>query len=149
MKLIVAGSRSIPTSIDIVEEAMSKTGIDKNKVEKLITGMASRGPDMGGYQWGVLNLGSDKVVEARADWDQFGKSAGPIRNIAMATQYGATDLLAILDTSVDSKGTRHMIEVAKKNGLNVMVYEIDGATRFPKLTKEQIAELEAARPRGL
>lgn len=141
MNLIVAGSRSIPTSIDIVEEAMSKTGIDKGKIDKLITGMASRGPDMGGYQWGVLNLGSERVIEAYADWDQFGKSAGPIRNIAMATQYGATDLLAILDTSVDSKGTKHMIEVAKKNGLNVMVYEINGAERFPRLPKDQVAAL--------
>ena len=149
MKLIVAGSRSIPTSIDIVEEAMSKTGIDKGKIDKLITGMASRGPDMGGYQWGVLNLGSERVIEAYADWDQFGKSAGFIRNISMATQYGATDLLAILDTSVDSKGTRHMIETAKKNGLNVMVYEINGAERFPRKATDKEADLVDSKPKGL
>jgi hypothetical protein len=53
----------------------------------------------------------------RADWDRWGRPAGPIRNRAMA-QYG-THLIAFWDGS--SPGTGNMIEEAKAVGLKIRI----------------------------
>jgi hypothetical protein len=57
--------------------------------------------------------------EFAADWDRWGKSAGPIRNRAMAV-YG-THLIAFWDGK--SLGTWNMIEEARQAGLKVKVVE--------------------------
>lgn len=53
----------------------------------------------------------------RADWDRFGKSAGPIRNREMAAY--STHLIDFWDGK--SPGSRNMIEEAKAAGLKVRV----------------------------
>lgn len=50
-----------------------------------------------------------------ADWDWHGKTAGYIRNKEMADY--ATHLIAFWDGH--SKGTKHMIDIARKQGLKV------------------------------
>ena len=50
-----------------------------------------------------------------ADWKRHGRAAGPIRNKEMAECSDA--LIAFWDGK--SKGTRSMIELAKRNGLDV------------------------------
>ncbi len=52
-----------------------------------------------------------------ADWKRYGKAAGYIRNTEMAKNADA--LLAFWDGH--SLGTRHMIEIARKHGLNVRI----------------------------
>lgn len=65
-----------------------------------------------------------------ADWDKFGKSAGYIRNKQMAEYasyrkgYGA--LIAFWDGK--SKGTMHMINLAKEYCLKVFVYNYENHT---------------------
>ena len=59
-----------------------------------------------------------KVIEFPADWLYDKKSAGYKRNIKMA-KYG-NELVAIWDKT--SKGTKHMIHVARKYNLKVTVY---------------------------
>lgn len=56
-----------------------------------------------------------------ADWEAHGKAAGHIRNRQMA-EY-ATDLLAFWDG--ESRGTKNMIETAKKLGLGIHVVRYD------------------------
>lgn len=58
-----------------------------------------------------------RVYGFPADWEQYGKRAGFLRNCEMAEH--ATDLLAFWDGR--SRGTRHMIEHAKKKGLAIKV----------------------------
>lgn len=53
-----------------------------------------------------------------ADWDKFGKSAGYKRNKQMA-EYADT-LIAFWDGK--SRGTKHMIDLAEENRLEVRVY---------------------------
>jgi len=55
-----------------------------------------------------------------ADWGQYGKSAGPIRNYCMAREAD----MAICFWDGLSKGTRHMISVAKKKKMQVFVFII-------------------------
>jgi hypothetical protein len=68
------------------------------------------------------------------DWESFGKAAGPIRNEEMADN--AEALLAIWDGS--SRGTISMIELARKKGLRVFVYNVyeDSVQEF--LPNEQL-----------
>jgi glycerophosphoryl diester phosphodiesterase len=57
----------------------------------------------------------------QANWDRYGKSAGPIRNREMARNADA--LIAIWDGV--SRGTSNMIETAKDLGLKVHIYRYE------------------------
>ena len=56
-----------------------------------------------------------------ADWKRHGKAAGPIRNAEMAEVADA--LIAFWDGQ--SHGTKSMIELAKRKGLQVAVIRFD------------------------
>ena len=56
-----------------------------------------------------------------ADWEHHGKAAGPIRNAEMAEVADA--LIAFWDGQ--SRGTKSMIDLAKRKGLQVAVVRFD------------------------
>lgn len=56
-----------------------------------------------------------------AQWDRDGKSAGYKRNVVMAILSDA--LIALRDGK--SRGTKHMIEEAKRRGLRVLYITLD------------------------
>ena len=56
-----------------------------------------------------------------ADWERHGRAAGPIRNEEMAEVSDA--LIAFWDGK--SRGTRSMIEIARRKGLQVAVVRYD------------------------
>lgn len=58
-----------------------------------------------------------------ANWDKYGKGAGPIRNKQMLDE-GKPDLV-IAFLAPNSRGTKNMIEQAKKAGVPVQVIEIE------------------------
>ena len=58
-----------------------------------------------------------KLIKMPADWDRHGRGAGFIRNVEMAEMADA--LVAFWDGK--SKGTKHMIDTAKKKNLSVRV----------------------------
>lgn len=85
----------------------------------LVSGDASKGPDRM-----AIEYANDKGILCRkfpANWDEHGKSAGYIRNAEMAEN--AEILIAIWDGK--SKGTRHMIDIAQRKGLKVLVFIVD------------------------
>jgi len=57
------------------------------------------------------------IARFPAEWDRLGKAAGFIRNEEMAKYADA--LIAFWDGS--SKGTGHMIDLAKKHGLKIKI----------------------------
>lgn len=63
-----------------------------------------------------------------ADWTAHGKAAGPIRNAEMAQN--ADIMIAFWDGK--SRGTKNMIDVAKKRGLNVRVIEYQNLQEVSK-----------------
>ena len=101
MKLIIAGGRDFGDLGLVYHWAdLFKYHYD---LECVVSGKA-KGADRLGETWAEEN---DIPVKAfPADWKQFGKSAGPIRNNDMADY--ATALLAFWD--MESKGTQHMIQ---------------------------------------
>jgi hypothetical protein len=114
MRTIIAGSRSI-LRMSIVEFAVIASEI----IPTVVLSGTAGGVDKLGESWAHrLNI---PVERYPADWNTFGKRAGFVRNEIMADNADA--LIAIHDGY--SKGTRHMIDIARKKNLRVFVYLID------------------------
>jgi YspA, cpYpsA-related SLOG family len=84
----------------------------------LIEGFA-KGADMIAHDWGVANLAEENHLTFPADWGALGKSAGPIRNQKMLDEGKPDIVLAFHNNIKDSKGTKHMVEIATKAGVSV------------------------------
>ena len=113
MRTIIAGSRGVTQSrfdLDIGRMLWAPSVV--------LCGMA-RGVDLFGKAWAEKN--GILVEEYPADWDRFGKSAGYRRNVQMADNADA--LFAIWDGK--SKGTEHMMNIARQKGLYVMYTSAD------------------------
>lgn len=114
MKVIIAGSRSI-TNPNLVRQAMIDSGF---RFSEIVSGGA-RGVDKLGENLGI-EIGVP-IKRFLADWKQYGKSAGIIRNKEMAEYADA--LIAVWDGK--SRGTKNMVDAAKKRGLKVFVSEVE------------------------
>lgn len=114
MKTIVAGSRNIKL-YSIIEKAIQQSNFE---ITTIISGTAN-GVDKLGEEYAKKNNLS--ILKFPANWNLYGKSAGYIRNDEMAKN--AEALIAVWDGK--SKGTKNMIDIAKKKELKVFVYIID------------------------
>ena len=111
MKTIIAGSRTI-NDYDLLKEVILKSEFE---IDCVISGFAN-GVDMLGVKYaGEKELA---LMVYKADWNRYGKKAGYIRNEEMA-QVG--DALIYLYDGV-SKGTQHMINLAKEYELKIFGY---------------------------
>lgn len=110
MKTIIAGSRSI-NDITIVTKAIEES---KFEITEIVCGEA-RGVDLCGANWALKN--NIPIKYFPANWDQYHKAAGMIRNKEMGDYADA--LIAVWDGK--SRGTRNMIEYAKAKGLRVSI----------------------------
>ena len=113
MKVVIAGSRDI-IDYDVVCQAIKESGFD---ISLVISGGA-RGTDRLGERWARENKIPCEVMTA--DWDRGGKSAGLRRNKEMAETGDA--LIAVWDGK--SRGTEHMINMAKLMKLQVYVKKV-------------------------
>jgi len=78
----------------------------------------AKGADALAARWAQAN--GIKYITVHADWDQHGKSAGPIRNIEMLD--GFPDARVIAFPLGKSIGTRHCMREAVKRGMKVTNY---------------------------
>jgi hypothetical protein len=110
MRVIIAGSRGINDYI-MVCHAVQRSGFS---ISRVLSGMAG-GADTLAIRYATENgLPLDPYP---AQWGKWGRSAGYKRNVQMALNADA--LLAVWDGR--SRGTQHMIQVAKARGLQVFV----------------------------
>lgn len=112
MKTIIAGSRTI-TDLRLIELVIEQSQFN---ITEVVCGGA-RGVDELGRKW-AGNGNKIPVKLFPAQWDTFGKSAGYKRNVQMAEYADA--LIAIWDG--ESKGTKHMIDIAHKHNLRVYIH---------------------------
>lgn len=84
-----------------------------------------------GHAYGADTLG-ERFAKAyhyplkifHADWDNYGRAAGPIRNEQMAKYAAEADKGVLIAFPLgESRGTRNMIKLAKQYGLEVYVIE--------------------------
>lgn len=115
MKTIIAGSRNHVTYDEVLQAMIECPWTFE--ITEVVSGKA-RGVDTMGEQWAKEN--NIPIKEFPADWKKFGKKAGYIRNIEMADYSDA--LICVWDGV--SKGSFHMINIAKEKGLRVFVHNI-------------------------
>lgn len=114
MRLIIAGGRDYTK----LTQAFGLLEPFERKVSRVVCGCA-KGADAVGREWAVYHR--IPVDEFPANWDLYGRSAGYRRNGQMAENADA--LVAFWNG--ESKGTRHMIDIARKRGLSVTVFLYD------------------------
>ena len=125
LRIIVAGSREFKnydllrdTLMDYLDFMDDKDVVDNPSQVKFISGTA-KGADTLGEQFAYTY--EYEVIRFPAAWDIYGKSAGYRRNAEMAKY--ASEAYGVLFAFWDgqSRGTKHMIDLAKRYGLEVHV----------------------------
>jgi predicted Rossmann fold nucleotide-binding protein DprA/Smf involved in DNA uptake len=117
MRVIIAGSRGFndyETLYTNCEEAIHK---DPSEEIVIISGGA-KGADKLGESYAKSK--GYKLEIYPANWDAFGKSAGYKRNEQMAEK--ADCLIAFWDGT--SKGTKHMIDIARRKKLRIFIVSV-------------------------
>jgi hypothetical protein len=114
MRLIIAGSRTIEPSDENLNKVIP--WLDKittgHKVVYILNGCAD-GADLIGHMYAVLR--GIQEVKYAADWELYGKAAGPKRNELMAQN---ADALALIWDG-KSRGSKNMLENARKYNLKI------------------------------
>lgn len=125
MKLIIAGSRTI-TDFKIVKDAFNNFKF-KEDVTEIVEGGA-RGVDSLARELAEkLNIPCTTMAANWYDkYDRLNRSAGYRRNVDMANY--ADMVLAIWDHQ--SKGTKHMIDIANDREMYVEVYNQNGVRTY-------------------
>jgi len=119
MVTIIAGSRHLK-DLWIVQRAIL---LSQFEITKVVSG-AAPGVDSLGERWALEN--KIPVVRFPANWRDWGKQAGPMRNEEMAVYASSQPcggaLIAVPFNQ--SRGTMNMIATAKSYGLQVYVHRM-------------------------
>lgn len=122
LRIVIAGSRDFNDYELLKKEVINIVKYDNRPkyLVKVISGGA-RGADTLGERF-AKEFGLE-VKRFIPDWNSLGKRAGYVRNAEMA-KYAVEDgnygmLIAFLNG--ESRGTKHMIDLARKYGLHVHV----------------------------
>jgi hypothetical protein len=120
-KVIIAGGRDF-SDYQLLVEKCDKYLANKTNIE-IVSGTA-KGADSLGERYAKERGYSLKTFPA--DWAAFGKRAGYLRNEQMANYANA--LIAFWDG--ESRGTKHMIDIATEKGLLVKVVPYNKVFNF-------------------
>lgn len=118
MKVIIAGGRDF-TDLTMMTAKLDALFINTADDPITIVSGTARGADQTGERYAELR-GYD-VERHPAKWDVYGRSAGYKRNEHMASI--ATHCVVFWDGK--SKGSKHMIDIAGRNKLNLRVVSYD------------------------
>jgi hypothetical protein len=126
MRVLVTGARDYEDAwiIGRVLDGIENDCLLHSEPIIIIEGEA-KGADSIARLWGETLDRYDATVEKYpADWNQYGKAAGPIRNKQMLVE-GKPDVVVAFPKGKleDSKGTRNMVEQAVKAGVTTYVVE--------------------------
>lgn len=113
MKVIIAGSRNF-TDYQKLKKECDQFLQDQKNIE-IVSGCHNKGADKLGIQYAIEK--GFNLIKFPADWNKFGKAAGPKRNKEMAIFLDA--LITFWDGK--SRGTQNMMQLAKQKGLRVKV----------------------------
>lgn len=103
MRLLICGDRNWTDDLRIAEEV---TALGLEQIECVIEGEA-RGADQIGRNFAIAC--DIPIVPFHADWKQYGRAAGPMRNQRMLAEGKPTYYLAFHANIEESKGTRDMV----------------------------------------
>lgn len=114
MRLIIAGSRTLNPSFEFILGCFKMFNL--SELQEVVSGACPTGVDGEGEHFAShMNV---EVIRFPADWDKYGKAAGPIRNKEMAKY---SDVLLLIWDG-ESRGSLNMKQEMLK--LNKPVYEV-------------------------
>lgn len=126
MRIIIAGSREFndynllkTETLKIIKDLKSKGYNTKRENVEIISGTAKGADQLGERFAKEFNL---KCVKMPAKWDEYGKRAGYLRNAEMS-KYAKEEIGVLIAFWNGSNGTKHMIDLATKDGLIVNIIE--------------------------
>ena len=111
-RVVIAGGR------DFNDYKLLKTWCDyylQNKTDITVISGCAKGADTLGEKYAEEKHYT--IDKKPADWDKYGKSAGYKRNVEMAEN--ADGIICFWNGK--SKGTKHMIDIAKEKGIPVKI----------------------------
>lgn len=122
MKLVIAGGRNLNARELYLSAVVANIEKAHGKLEMVITGGA-KGIDSSGYAWAKSNKLQNFVCPA--NWEAYGKAAGPIRNGMMAD---AGDVLLLIwdGKSRGSADIKRQFEKRRKPITEIIVKEYAG-----------------------
>lgn len=124
MRIIIAGGRDF-TNTEVGFACLDSLVMTNDVI---ISGHASGADHIGELYAQKNNL---QCVQYPANWNKYGRAAGPIRNEEMARVADA--LIAFWDGQ--SRGTRSMIRLAKKYGCQVVVFDYSGGLVYGRVSR--------------
>jgi predicted NAD-dependent protein-ADP-ribosyltransferase YbiA (DUF1768 family) len=118
MRVLICGARDW-TNEDVIQKKIQ----DLQQEDLTIIAGGCKGVDTIAEQ-SARNLGIPVIVFP-AEWDKFGRAAGPIRNKQMLTEGKPNLVIAFHPDLENSKGTKDMVFQARKNGIPVEIISDD------------------------
>jgi hypothetical protein len=118
MTILVCGSRDFTDARRLFDVLDHYRMSPKFPALHLIEGCA-RGADRLAEEWAASR--GVAVEHHPADWDRLGKRAGIERNKAMLARRPHVVLAFFTDRNLPSRGTAHMVEIARKADIPVVL----------------------------
>lgn len=120
MRVLVTGSREwIDREIvSVVLNGFLLRSIEDYDEQFVVIEGGASGADEFARAWRKFDEDVEHIRED-ADWDEYGKSAGPIRNRKMVDEHEPDVVLAFHDHLAHSKGTRDCVLYAREQGIPV------------------------------
>jgi len=120
MKIVIFGTRKFNNYSILKQVVESTDSYKKGKITCVISGRA-KGADTLGEQW-AREKGIELILMP-ANWERYGRAAGPIRNKQMAEIADAA--IGFWDGNTIHSGTYNMINTCKKLKVPLLVYRVD------------------------
>lgn len=121
MRTVIAGCRTVPETAEAVA-ALDGLIRERGLVVTEVVSGTCRGGDRVGEAWAEAN--SVSVSRFPAEWEKFGRAAGPVRNARMAEV--AEQVILILDRPLEeTRGSLSMSREAGKRGLRVYTLTLE------------------------
>lgn len=116
MKIIIAGGRDFYDYIKVRDAYLELIDTFLVHEEIAIVSGCARGADQLGQR--LATAYDLELYNFPADWEKYGRKAGPIRN----TEMGEFADMALIFWDGESKGTKHMISVMERLNKPFTVY---------------------------
>jgi hypothetical protein len=118
MRILVCGSRDWNDFSKIENILKTYANTENNNSNTIIHGGCRGADSIGGYIGKKLNM---NIAVYKAQWNKYGKAAGPIRNQQMIDE-GKPDIVYAFHSCIEkSKGTKDMVNKAIENNIPVHI----------------------------
>ncbi len=122
VRVLVTGDRNW-THYEVIERAITNMAKLHGEVLSICHGGA-RGADQ--IAGDVCEVHDIPCKEYRADWEKYGRAAGPVRNQEMLDEFKPDVVMAFHDNLPESRGTLDMVTRAKNQGIWVYLFNSKG-----------------------